>query len=413
MSDNPFDRLQQAADRLEYEKRAADRLAQQRVRFLMSREPRGNFFATLGLGLTLEPDWRVQTAATDGKRLLFNPQWLDAHTEGELETVLAHEILHIACAHHARRGGRDKEQWNLACDLAANHLLREAGYTIVPEGLLPGQGPHADFPKNLSAEEYYDLLQRKGNQQPNRQGDGQGQGDGEGDPCPDPGRMGGVMDPGGGSQSECDQAESEARVAVAQAEEAAKKRGALPAGMQRAIDALLRPKVPWQDVLREFFSQRIKAEHNWNKPNRRFIQAGLYLPGLDGEALGEVLVAIDTSGSIRQKELDVFAAEVQAICETLPSKLTILFHDSKIQHVQEWTPQDGELTLEPRGGGGTSHLPVFDYLEEMEEPPACLVCLTDLRSSFPPQPPDVPVLWASVGAGGRKGPFGQTVEVQP
>lgn len=416
MSDNPYDRLQEAADKILLEQRAAERLSQQRTRFLMAREPRGQFFASLALSLTMEPDWSLETGATDGKRIVYNPKFVDSLKDNELEGFLAHEVLHLANAHHARRGARDLSDWNTACDLAVNPLLREASFTLPPSGCFPGMAPFADLPVNLSAEEYYDLLKKKGGggqKRPggNGQGPGQGEGDGQADGDPDPGKCGGVKDPGKGSPAECEQAEAEARITVAQAEQAARRKGNLPAGLQRMIDALVRPAVPWQEILREFLTSKIRQDSNWSRPNRRFIATGLYLPTLSTEALGEILLAIDTSGSIGQQELNLMATEIQSICEMCPSKVTIIYHDAEICHSQTWEPQDGDLVLEPKGGGGTSHLPVFDYLAGMEEQPACLVCLTDLCSTFPASAPEVPVLWATVGAGGRQGPFGQTVMI--
>jgi hypothetical protein len=71
-----------------------------------------------------------------------------------------------------------------------------------------------------------------------------------------------------------------------------------------------------------------------------------------------------------------------------------------------------EQVLEPKGGGGTDHHPVFEWIAAQGVDPACLVCLTDLESSFPQGPPAYPVLWATVGAGTANAPFGAQVEIE-
>src|SRR5262249_26279204 len=139
--------------------------------------------------------------------------------------------------------------------------------------------------------------------------------------------------------------------------------------------------------------------------------AGLYLPGLRSEELGDVVLAVDTSGSIGPDLLQRFASEAQGILEAFACNLTIVYHDAAIQHVQQWQSWDGPLVLEAKGGGGTDHRPVFEWIEQQGLEPVCLVCLTDLYSEFPPAPPSYPVLWATVGSGQQQAPFGQKVEV--
>jgi predicted metal-dependent peptidase len=306
--------------------------------------------------------------------------------------------MHNALGHHARRGHRDKVRWNIAADLAVNPLLTEAGFKLPVGACIPGQGQYAELLKGKSAEEYYALL-------PN---DSSGQIEGQ---CPDPGGCGGVMDPGDGSPAACKEAEAEAAVAVSQAERVAKLRGDLPDGIARLVKEVLEPKVDWREVLRAFISQFARNDYSWAHPNRRFIHHGLYLPGLRSEELGDAVLAIDTSGSVGRDNLNRFAGEAEGILQAYECTLTILYHDASIQHVQTWRSTDGPLVLEPKGGGGTDHRPVFEWIREQGIDPACLICLTDLESSFPEEPPDYPVLWATVGAGKTKVPFGIQVEI--
>ena len=52
-------------------------------------------------------------------------------------------------------------------------------------------------------------------------------------------------------------------------------------------------------------------------------------------------------------------------------------------------------SLKIRGGGGTSHRPVFQWVKEHRVHPDLLIALTDLHSEFPDMPPPYPVLWVT------------------
>jgi predicted metal-dependent peptidase len=324
--------------------------------------------------------------------------------------------MHGALAHHARRGPRDARRWNVACDLAVNPLLLDAGFTLPASRLVPGEGAYKDLQRGKSAEDYYSDLPDEPPAGSDGSDPGQGQEDrGQGGNTPqpgqDPGGCGGVKDPPGASPAVCRQAEAEAAVAVAQAQQAAKARGQLPAGLARLVEEVLQPKVDWRDVLREFVSSYARNDYSWSPPNRRFIHRGLYLPGVRSEELGDVVLAIDTSGSIGEKELSRFAAEAQGILEAFDCTLTVLYHDSDVQRVQHWRSGDGPLVLEPVGGGGTSHICVFDRVVSQGDLPTCVICLTDLYTEFPDSPPPVPVLWAVAGDNNAQPPFGLRVSV--
>jgi predicted metal-dependent peptidase len=200
-------------------------------------------------------------------------------------------------------------------------------------------------------------------------------------------------------------------VAVAQAQQVAQQRGQLPAGLARLVEEMLQPRVDWRDVLREFLSRHARNDYSWSPPNRRFVHQGLYLPGLRSEELGDIVLAVDTSGSIGPGELARFAAEAEGILESFDCTLTILYHDTEVQRVQHWTSNDGPLVLEPVGGGGTSHCCVFDWIEGEGMQTACVVCLTDLYTEFPDLMPAVPVLWAVVGGNPSQPPFGFRADV--
>lgn len=394
--DQAIDALNNAAKRQTAETDAAKNVSEAKTRLVLSKDAKSAFFATLALRLEYQPDWSIDTAATDGRRLNYNPDFFNALTREERIGLLAHEVLHCAMKHFARRGGRYANAWNIACDLAINPLIVEAGMTLPKNGLHPGRKPFEDLPAGLSAEEYFARLPV----------------DEETEKGDDPGGCGGVMDAENpeGTPATMKQLEAEWSVNVAAAAQAAKRRGELSAGLARFIGEALAPVVDWRAVLREFITRHARRNYNWKRPNRRHIHAGLYLPSLHSLELGSIVIAVDTSGSIGQAELLRFAGEINDIAAQGASTVTVIYHDSEVCHEQTWTPEDGPLVLEPHGGGGTDHRPVFARIEEAPEPPACVVLLTDLASTFPTNSPAYPVLWASTDRHARH-PFGERVEI--
>jgi predicted metal-dependent peptidase len=391
LHDDPLATLEAIAARQAAAEIASKAIATARAKLILGRNAASVFFATLSLRLKPEVDWTCETMATDGRLLKFNPSFVIGLSADEFTGVLIHESMHCGLAHHCRRGDRDPVRWNVATDCSVNTLLLNAGFMLPKGRLMPGEGHYRDLPIGKSAEEYYSLL-------PDEPGG-----------SPDPGGCGQVLDAGNSSAERADQ-EAEWRCATAQAEIAAKTRGALPDGIARSVDEVIRPAADWRAVLREFISSNARNDFSWSRPNRRFIAQGLYLPGLHSEELGSVVIAVDTSGSIGDEELAMFAAEVNGVLCAYDCEVTIVYHDSEVQHVVEHRSSDGDLKLEPVGGGGTSHVCVFDWLNREGRAPACVVCLTDMESEFPsPTDVDVPVLWAIVGEEKEAVPFGQVI----
>lgn len=418
-NNDPFASLEEAAHRQDAQEKAATVISAARSRLVLSKDACSAFFAALALRLEALPAWDVPTLATDGDRLLFNPEYALSLSEREVVGVVAHEVMHCALGHHARRGLREPMRWNIACDLAVNPVLLGAGFALPQGRMLPGEGEFVGWPMGLSAEDYYARLPDSAGQSWEESSEGEstdnsGDNAGSGASCgDDPGGCGSVRDAGDGSPAVPQSSEARWQVAVAQAARMAEERGKgdLPGGLARAVEEILRPTVPWQEVLREFLTRTARNDYCWKRPNRRFVGRRLYLPSLAGDSLGEVVVAVDTSGSIGQAELDRFAAEVQGILDAYDVHLTILYHDTAITQMEEWSPTDGSVKLRPLGGGGTSHRCVFKWLDERGFDPSCVVCLTDLYTTFPQMWPPYPVLWAVIGDCSSEPPFGQRLSV--
>jgi len=397
-------------------KAAAEKMQAARSGFVMGTDANAAFFATLALRLAVHPKGEgdaVQTASVNGETLVYDPAWVASLEQPQVRGLIAHEVMHCVMEHMARRGDRDKTRWNLACDYAVNGILHDAGFRLPDEGYRPGVGKAAKYPKGLTAEEYYSLIENepKGDQPGGRSGDRPAKGkQPSGKPTNDPGGCGGVSDCAKDPASQ-EAAKAKWKMAVASAANAAKQRGDMTGEMKRIVQATLDPTQSWQQVLQRFIDSAAKNDYSWRTPNRRFIGDGLYLPSVQSDAIGDIFVSIDTSGSVSQDELDTYAAELEAIGNAYPCTLHIVYNDTKVYDGGEWTREDGPLELEPIGGGGTNHIPVFEHIENLDYTPVCVLCFTDLHTRFPSEEPDTPVLWVNTGGSGKEAPFGDTVQV--
>jgi predicted metal-dependent peptidase len=405
------------------------------------------FFGTLCLRLKLITG-DLPTMATDGVRIVYNTAFVDQLKPAELEGTLAHEVMHCALGHQCRRGTRDPELWNEAADFAVNPILIANSFTL-PAGALIDPA----F-ANLSAEEIYArLLQKRngsnaatnqtpppspgggtagGQQQtpgpaPSTPSSGntpqpvsahadQGSGKVANSTSTQPGRFGEVVDATDeqgqtASPAELRRQEHEWGIAAEQALRSAKVCGHHPLGVERPLTESRQSQQDWRAILRDFVAATAPCDYRWTPPNRRYIASGLYMPSVERHGLGEIVIAVDTSGSIGRIELEQFAGEISAISEEAqPAAVHVVYCDAAVQSSQEFMASE-PVRLEPKGGGGTDFRPVFDWVDKNSIALVCLIYLTDLCCDSFPETPEYPVLWVTESR--RTAPFGETLRICP
>ena len=356
--------------------KAREQLAKARAGLILDQP----FFGSLALRLDLVEDpINNPTACTNGKHIRYNPEFIERLSLEETKGMLCHEIMHCANQHHVRRDDREMRRWNVAGDYVINPLITGCGMALPAGALIDSQF------YDMSVEEAYPKL-------PESEED-----DGKGGAGNDPGGCGGVEDfPGnGGVQASEDQKEQTAqewKVAVAQAAQQAKAMGELPGALERIVEEMLEPVLDWRELLRRFVDTTAKNDYSWFPPNRRHIHNGLILPSLRSQELKNVTMAMDTSGSITDEDLQAFEAEVRAIIQDYRANTKVIYCDAKVQSVEEFDA-DTPVELHPKGGGGTDFRPPFEHIEEAGEYPVCMIYQTDgWCDSFPEEPP-YPVLW--------------------
>jgi len=347
------------------------------------------FIGSVALNMPMTLSTSVPTAATNGKRVLYNPYFIEPLTDEELKFLVAHECMHPMLEHNFRRNGRDPKKWTRAADYVINQLLTDENIGKFIEGGCLDKTIYTNG--GGTSDGIYNLL-------PDSDGDGN-----------NPGGTGNDLEDGEGGPAEQAQQAAEWKITVAQAAQAAKMMGKLSANMERLVGEILQPKVNWRDVLQRFVEKVKNDQRSFARPNRRFLSQGLYLPTVTGEALGELVFAVDMSGSIGQQECDQFAAECRTVFEDgKPAKLHLIFfsHDVCAHDIID---RDGDFVFNARGGGGTAFSPVFQYIEDQGIEPAAIVFLTDLCCYDFGDQPACPVLWVSTEDG--TAPFGEVVRM--
>ena len=355
------------------------------------------------------------TAYTNGRDEVYGRAFVDGLSDKELAFVVLHENLHKAFRHlHVWRKlwDEDKQLANQACDHVINLMLVDSDPTeqFIAMPKKDGKPFGCCDPKfkGMHAKQVFDILKKEKQEQ--KQGGGGGGGDGF-----DEHDWEGAQEM---SKEEQEELAKEVDRAIRQGQIAASKIAGSGAGnMDRALGELLRPKVDWKEVLREFVTSVCanKDTSSWRRVNRRFIGQDIYMPSLIGESVGRIVVGIDTSGSIGGKILDRFLSEVKAIAEDVqPEAIDLLYWDTEVAGHEIYNRGDLSALLQstkPKGGGGTDAACVPQYMKDKHIKPECVVMLTDgYVSSWGEY--DVPVLWVIVDNNDAEAPVGKTVHIE-
>jgi predicted metal-dependent peptidase len=175
------------------------------------------------------------------------------------------------------------------------------------------------------------------------------------------------------------------------------------------VDHLLQPRLPWRMLLARYMTAMARDDFSYMRPSRR--EGDAILPSLKSSQV-EIVVAVDTSGSIRVNEMDEFLSEVSALKGQMRARVTLLACDTNLSEGTPWIFEPWEefrCPAEIQGGGGTDFRPVFEWLDEQGQRPELLVYFTDAQGQFPQFEPNYPVIWLVKGK--ETVPWGQRVQL--
>ncbi len=373
------------------------------------------FLGALALRLPLvpaDPAW-CKTVATDARKFYYNETYVDTLSAAEIEFVLAHEALHCALLHFARRQHRVKRRWDVACDLAINPLLIEDG--LQPP---PGTMTLMEF-SGLTAEEIYPLVSDESEYETLDQhvyddngttGDsamGSREDDPAGEkPVPSPAR---APLPAALSPGEREALALRWQQRSAGAAQQALQSGKLGGALRRLVEQLQEPVLPWRMLLAHYLSTLGRDDYSFLRPSKR--EGAAILPSLRSAQV-EIMVVLDTSGSISAPEMGAFVSEINAVKGQLRARIVLHACDAVLASEGPWVCEPWEELSVPSdltGGGGTDFTPAFDWVSRQDRVPDVLVYFTDGKGLFPKQPPSFPVLW--IIKGGSAVPWGRRIQL--
>ena len=360
------------------------RLLQSRMRLLCT----NGFYGLLLMHVTFSLDETLDTAATDGERIYFGPEFLDSISDAELDFVIMHEIMHVVLQHLARKGERDMERFNIAADIVVNSEImnsfggdeRKISVNGEPAMHLTPDGQEGYL---FTAEQVYEML---GKVMP-------------ASGFKDDHSMWESAEENGKLQDVWVQRLKEACAAM-EIRDPDHSRGLLPAFAERFLKELKNPQIDWRKVLNEFVQEEI-MDYSFTPPDRRFDGGDFFLPDFNEreDRLENILFMIDTSGSMSDEMITAAYSEIKGAIDQFDGKLSgwLGFFDALVIPPKPFSDEAELRIIRPEGGGGTDFNAVFEYVRKnmQENLPASIIILTDGYAPFPPESVamGIPVLW--------------------
>ena len=348
------------------------------------------FFTSIMFSLVYKWDDTIPTAAVDGRHMFVNPKFFDSLTVDERLGVFVHEVLHVALDHITRGLEHDPQLSNDAADYVDNLIVLSAGFKL-PAGCLVDNR----F-EGMSYEQVYKILLDE--QKTKEKGDCPRDPAGKSISSPDVYTQGigkDILPPA--SKAEASQLKAEIADMVFKATVQAKQAGAwgsIPGAVLVELDKTLNPRLPWHVLFQNFMNNFAKDDYSWRRPNRRYLP-DLVVPSSHSEAVTNLVFAIDSSGSVSNKEFGLFAQEIDVVQQQLnPEIITLINFDHQIQSIHEITQNINILAdIEFTGRGGTNVRPVLEWAKENN--PEVLIIFTDgwFNQPYIHEFPDCPILW--------------------
>ena len=362
------------------------RLIASRIRLLVNKPFIGNIITRLEL---IENNTWCTTAATDGRAVYWNREFVNKLDDQELDFLFGHEVYHVVFDHMSRRGDKEPFLWNIANDFVINDLLVQEGVGR----LITTVKPCYDVKyRGLFSEEVYALLKKDREENPQQDmgqtldqhldgegGDNTKDGSAPGSKDKDSKGGKGKDGPPSYSEEQRKQIADEVKNAVIEAAQAAGA-GNVPGAIKRMIDKLTEPKMNWRELIDVNIQSIMKRDFTFMKPSRRGWHCDAILPSMDNDETIDVVLALDMSGSIGTQQATDMFSEVRGIMEQYTDfKLRVFQFDTACYEYAEFTPDNMDELDDYKitGGGGTDFDCIFDFLKNEDIQPEKLVVFTD------------------------------------
>ena len=355
-------------------------------------------------------DPSVPTACTNGRDEMYGREFVKQLNDAELRFLVLHEVYHKLFRHLTtwrHLYNQDAHLANVACDHVINIKIVDDNkdHFASMTGALES-GCYDRKYVGMDTAQVYNLLRK------DQEGDGGGQGS---EPLPEGFDK---HDWDGASEMDAEEIRELAREIDEAVRQGALVAGKMGSGGDLGLEELLQPQVNWREALREFIQTTCAGSDysTYSKPNRRYLSSGIYMPSGISEQVGELVLAIDTSGSIGKKELAAFLSEVKEICDTVhPDGVRLLYWDTKVCRDEKYDTHELDNIVnstKPDGGGGTDVECVTDYIRDNNINAQAAIVLTDGHLYGGWGQWSMPVLWCIMDNNHAKPDVGKTVNIK-
>jgi len=363
---------------------------------LTSKHP---YFGMLASRLKHEENLQIDYFVSNGVRFIYNPEYIETLDIDELFFILTNCVMHHVLSHSQRKLSRKGPLWQLATDFAINNMLQK-NKLKVPKG--------ANFDKkykNMYSEEIYELLKEEYSEQTGNNS------------FDDVKNLESFLKETGKNSSmfknieniDDEKTEDEWDYAQSIAKEVANKKSLMPLGLERFTKKLKANDVDWKFELYNAINRHMRNNYSFMPPNKKHLYRGFALPSLTSDTLS-LIVAIDTSGSIREDILGAFIEEFKTIMQNFPAvSIELLIADAKV-HSHHSFQGGEEMDFPLKGGGGTDYRPTFEYIDANIPMSSMVLYFTDGEGIYPRIPPAYEVLWA-LSQKKNKIPFGRSIVI--
>jgi len=362
---------------------------------LTSKHP---YFGMLANRLKHEENSAIDYFASNGKRFIYNPTYIESLHMDELFFILTNCVMHHILAHNQRKLNRKGVLWQLATDYAINNMLAKNKLKI-PKGA----NYNKEY-KNMYSEEIYEILKVEFAEQ---------SGTSSYDDAQNLSNF--IKEKGGDSsifknfEKMDEKEENEWDYAASLAKEVGNKNSSTPLGLERFAKKIKANDIDWKFELYNAINRHMRNNYAFMPPNKKHIYRGVALPSLTSDTLS-LIVAIDTSGSIREDILGAFIGEFKSIMQNFPAvSIELLIADAKVHSHHSFMGGE-EMDFPLKGGGGTDYRPTFEYIDENIPMSSMLLYFTDGEGIFPRIPPAYEVIWA-LSQNKNKIPFGRKLVI--
>jgi predicted metal-dependent peptidase len=347
-----------------YDLTVEEKIISAKIKLLMDQP----FFGNIASRLEPVASTKYPLGATDGQNIYYNPEAIAKMPISEIVFFYAHEVLHVVFQHFMRMDNRNIQIWNFATDYAVNAILKKNKVgTQIKHTLYEKKydGPsseeiYEDLSKNIQTLDLNELAKMLLDSHLD------GNFDADGKPR---------------SQQEIDRISNEIKKAIIDAAQTSKDAGNVPMGLERLINKIVNPQLPWQELLRQSIQSKKKSDFSFMRPNKRNSLGNIIFPSIINENEINICIAMDMSGSIGQEVADKFMSEINGIINEFNSwKIKVWCFDTEVYEIKDFSSDEDDdiLSYKPKGGGGTDFNCNWNFMKKEDIVPELFIMFTDM-----------------------------------